>query len=73
MKKFKIPIIIGLVVIVLVVVNLSFDLIDRIIVQFSSEKYAEYVSEMDYEEALLKEPIWHQRTGSLQKQSLIKS
>ena len=57
MKKFKIPIIIGLVVIILVVVNLRFDLIDRIIVQFSSEKYAEYVSEMDYEEALLKEPV----------------
>lgn len=57
MKKFKIPIIIGLVVIILVVVNLRFDLIDRIIVQFSSEKYAEYVSEMDYEEAQLKEPV----------------
>lgn len=57
MKKFKIPIIIGLIVIILVVVNLRFDLIDRIIVQFSSEKYAEYVSEMDYEEALLKEPV----------------
>lgn len=57
MKKFKIPIIIGLVVIILVVVNLRFDLIDSIIVQFSSEKYAEYVSEMDYEEALLKEPV----------------
>lgn len=57
MKKYKIPIIIGLVVIILVVVNLRFDLIDRIIVQFSSEKYAEYVSEMDYEEALLKEPV----------------
>ena len=57
MKKFKIPIIIGLVVIILVVVNLRFDLIDRIIVQFSSEKYAEYVSEMDYEEAPLKEPV----------------
>lgn len=57
MKRFKIPIIIGLVVIILVVVNLRFDLIDRIIVQFSSEKYAEYVSEMDYEEALLKEPV----------------
>ena len=57
MKKFKIPIIIGLVVIILVVVNLRFDLIDRIIVQFSSEKYAEYVSEMDYEDALLKEPV----------------
>ena len=57
MKKFKIPIIIGLVVIILVVVNLRFDLIDRIIVQFSSEKYAEYVSEMDYEEALLREPV----------------
>ncbi len=57
MKKLKIPIIIGLVVIILVVVNLRFDLIDRIIVQFSSEKYAEYVSEMDYEEALLKEPV----------------
>ncbi|MBE6796656.1 MAG: transglutaminase domain-containing protein [Ruminococcaceae bacterium] len=57
MKKFKIPIIIGLVLIILVVVNLRFDLIDRIIVQFSSEKYAEYVSEMDYEEALLKEPV----------------
>ncbi|MBO5066115.1 MAG: transglutaminase domain-containing protein [Clostridia bacterium] len=57
MKKFKIPIIIGLVVVILVVVNLRFDLIDRIIVQFSSEKYAEYVSEMDYEEALLKEPV----------------
>ena len=47
MKKFKIPIIIGLVFIILVVVNLRFDLIDRIIVQFSSEKYAEYVSEME--------------------------
>ena len=57
MKKYKIPIIIGLVVIILVVVNMRFDLIDRIIVQFSSEKYAEYVSEMDYEEALLKEPV----------------
>lgn len=57
MKKLKIPIIIGLVVIIIVVVNLRFDLIDRIIVQFSSEKYAEYVSEMDYEEALLKEPV----------------
>ena len=57
MKRFKIPIIIGLVVIILVVVNLRFDLIDRIIVQFSSEKYAEYVSETDYEEALLKEPV----------------
>ena len=57
MKKYKIPIIIGLVVIIIVVVNLRFDLIDRIIVQFSSEKYAEYVSEMDYEEALLKEPV----------------
>lgn len=57
MKKFKIPIIIGLVVIVLFFINLRFDLIDKIIVQFSSEKYAEYVSEMDYEEALLKEPV----------------
>ena len=57
MKKLKIPIIIGLVVIIIIVVNLRFDLIDRIIVQFSSEKYAEYVSEMDYEEALLKEPV----------------
>ncbi len=57
MKKFKIPIIIGLVVIILVVVNLRFDLIDRIIVQFSSEKYAEYVSEMDYEKELLREPV----------------
>ena len=57
MKKYKIPIIIGLVVIILFFINLRFDLIDRIIVQFSSEKYAEYVSEMDYEEALLKEPV----------------
>ncbi len=57
MKRFKIPIIIGLVVIILVVVNLRFDLIDRIIVQFSSEKYAEYVSEMDYEKELLREPV----------------
>ena len=57
MKKFKIPIIIGLIVIVLFFVNLKFDLIDRIIVQFSSEKYAEYVSEMNYEKALLKEPV----------------
>ena len=57
MKKYKIPIIIGLVVIILFFINLRFDLIDRIIVQFSSEKYAEYVSETDYEEALLKEPV----------------
>ncbi len=57
MKMFKIPIIIGLVVIILFFINLRFDLIDRIIVQFSSEKYAEYVSEMDYEKALLKEPV----------------
>ena len=57
MKKLKIPIIIGLVVIIIVVVNLRFDLIDRIIVQFSSEKYAEYVSEMDYEKELLREPV----------------
>lgn len=57
MKKFKIPIIIGIVVIILVVVNLRFDLIDSIIVQFSSEKYAEYVSEMDYEKELLREPV----------------
>ena len=57
MKKYKVPIIICLIVIILFFVNLRFDLIDRIIVQFSSEKYSEFVSEMDYEEALLKEPV----------------
>lgn len=57
MKKYKIPIIICLIVIILFFVNLRFDLIDRIIVQFSSEKYSEFVSEMDYEKELLREPV----------------
>ena len=57
MKKYKVPIIICLIVIILFFVNLRFDLIDRIIVQFSSEKYSEFVSEMDYEKELLKEPV----------------
>lgn len=57
MKKIKIPIIIGLIIIILFFVNLRFDLIDRVLVQFSSEKYAEYVSEIDYEKELLKEPV----------------
>ena len=57
MKKYKVPIIICLIVIILFFVNLRFDLIDRIIVQFSSEKYSEFVSEMDYEKELLREPV----------------
>ena len=57
MKRFKIPIIIGSIVIILFFVNLRFDLIDRVSVQFSSEKYAEYISEIDYEKELLKEPV----------------
>ena len=57
MKKYKVPIIICLMVIILFFVNLRFDLIDRIIVQFSSEKYSEFVSEMDYEKELLREPV----------------
>jgi len=57
MKKYKVPIIICLIVIIVFFVNLRFDLIDRIIVQFSSEKYSEFVSEMDYEKELLREPV----------------
>ena len=49
MKRFKIPIVIGSIIIILFFVNLRFDLIDRVSVQFSSEKYAEFISEIDYE------------------------
>lgn len=57
MKKYKVPIIICLIVIILFFVNLRFDLIDSVIVQFSKEKYAEYVSEYDYKKELLKHPV----------------
>ena len=57
MKKIKVLIIIGVIVAVLFLVELRFNLIDTIIVQFSEEKYAEYVSEFDYEKELLKEPV----------------
>ena len=57
MKRFKIPIVIGSIIIILFFVNLRFDLIDRVSVQFSSEKYAEFISEIDYEKELLKEPV----------------
>ena len=57
MKKFRNPIIIGLTVIILFLVNLRFNLTDRVLMQFSSEKYAEYVSEIDYEKEMLKEPV----------------
>lgn len=33
------------------------DLIDRFVTHFSQEKYAEYVSEIDYEKELLKSPV----------------
>lgn len=57
MKKIKVLTIIGVIVAVLFLVELRFNLIDTIIVQFSEEKYAEYVSEFDYEKELLKEPV----------------
>lgn len=56
MKKNKI-LIIGVIIIVLFLVNLRFNFINSLIMQFSSEKYAEYVSEFDYEKDLLAEPV----------------
>ncbi len=57
MKKIKILVIISAIILAVFLVDLRFDLIDMIIVQFSKEKYSEYVSEIDYEEDLLKNPV----------------
>lgn len=57
MKKIKIPIIIGIIALIFFIVDLHFDLIDILIIQFSSEKYSEYVSRFDYENDLIKEPV----------------
>ena len=56
-KKMRVPIIIGIIVIFLLLVNLRFNFVDILIIQFSSEKYSEYVSEFDYEKELAKEPV----------------
>lgn len=57
MKKIKIISVIGAIILIIFLVDLRFNLIDSVIVQFSKEKYAEYVSEYDYKKELLKHPV----------------
>lgn len=56
MKKIKALTVIGIIIIVFIV-DLRFKIIDTIIVQFSKDKYAEYVSEFNYEKELSEEPV----------------
>ena len=57
MKKYKALIIMAVVILILFVVELRFNLIDTVIMQFSKEKYAEFVSEFDYEKELSDNPV----------------
>lgn len=57
MKKFKVPVIICIVIIILFLVDLRYNLINTLIVQFSKDKYIDYVSEFDYKKDLADEPI----------------
>ena len=57
MKKIKTIAVIGAIILIVFLVDLRFNLIDRVIAQFSKEKYAEVVSEYDYEKELLKYPV----------------
>lgn len=57
MKKFKVPVILGIIFLILFLADLRFNLFDMLTVQFSKDKYIEYVSEFDYEKDLEKEPI----------------
>ncbi len=57
MKNVKVILILGSVLLVLFVLNLRFKFIETLSVQFSEERYAKYISKIDYEKELLKEPL----------------
>lgn len=57
MKKIRIFAVVSAIVLILFLVDLRFNIIDCVTVQFSKEKYAEYVSEYNYEKELLENPV----------------
>lgn len=57
MKKIRIFAVVSAIVLILFLVDLRFNIIDSVTVQFSKEKYAEYVSEYNYEKELLENPV----------------
>lgn len=57
MKKFKKAAIVVSILVILILVNEHFNLVQSIIIQFSKEKYISYVANIDYEKELSDEPI----------------